>query len=72
VQLQSTIVDVRGSVVATETRTLDPGQFASDRTADYYVTVPPATLAPGDYLLSVEAKMGARVAGRALRFIVKS
>jgi VWFA-related protein len=71
VQLQSTIVDVRGSVVATETRTLDPGQFASDRTADYYVTVPPATLAPGDYLLSVEATMGTRVAGRAMRFGIK-
>jgi VWFA-related protein len=71
VQLQSTIVDARGSVVATETRTLDPGQFASDRTADYYVTVPPATLAPGDYLLSVEATMGTRVAGRAMRFGIK-
>ena len=71
VQLQSTIVNASGAVVATETRTLDAAQFATERTADYYVTIPPATLAPGDYLLNVEAKMGTRVAGRAMRFIVK-
>src|SRR5205085_11342265 len=34
------------------------------------VTLPLTTLEPGDYLLNVEAKMGARVAGRALRFQV--
>ena len=70
VQLRSTIVDARGAVVATETSTLDAGQFATGRTADHYLTVPLATLAPGDYLLKVETTMGARVAGRAMRFIV--
>lgn len=71
VQLQSTIVNAGGAVVATETRTLDATQFAKERTADYYVTIPPATLGPGEYLLNVEAKMGTRVTGRAMRFIVK-
>jgi len=71
VQLQSTIVDAADRVVATETRTLDAGQFANGRAADYYVVFPLATFAPGDYLLKVEAKMGERTAGRALRFIVK-
>ena len=71
VQLQSTIVDARGTVVATETNTLAAGQFATGRTADHYLTVPLATLDQGDYLLKVEATMGARVAGRALRFVVR-
>jgi VWFA-related protein len=71
VQLQSTIVDARGAVVATETSTLDAAQFATARTADHYVTLPLATLAQGDYLLKVESTMGPRVAGRAMRFIVR-
>ena len=70
VHLQSTVVDARGAVVATETSTLDAGQFATNRTADHYLTVPLATLAPGDYLLKIETTMGSRVAGRAIRFIV--
>jgi VWFA-related protein len=71
VRLQSTILDASGAVVATQTSTLDAAQFAQDRTADHYLAVPLATLAPGDYLLKVETTMGARVAGRAVRFVVK-
>jgi hypothetical protein len=71
VRLQSTILDASGAVVATQTSTLDAAQFAKDRTADHYLAVPLATLAPGDYLLKVETTMGARVAGRAVRFVVK-
>jgi hypothetical protein len=71
VQLQSTLVDAGDRVVATETRTLDAGQFTNGRAADYYVVFPLTTLAPGDYLLKVEVKMEQRVAGRAMRFIVK-
>ena len=40
-------------------------------TADYYVTLPLTTLAAGEYLLKVETTMGARTAGRAMRFVVK-
>jgi VWFA-related protein len=71
VQLQSAIVDARGTVVATETSTIDAGQFVTGRTADHYVSLPLGTLAPGDYLLKVETTMGTRVAGRAMRFIVR-
>jgi len=70
VQLQSTLVDARGGIVATESNTLAAADFASGRAADHYVTLPLTTLEPGDYLLKIEAKMGARVAGRALRFQV--
>jgi hypothetical protein len=58
-------------VVASDKSTLDAGQFATGRTADHYLTIPLATLAPGDYLLKVETTMGARVAGRAMRFVVR-
>jgi len=71
VKVQSTIVDGRGAIVATETKTLDAGSFATGRSADYYVAVPLSTLAAGDYLLKVETTMGTRVAGRAIRFVVK-
>jgi hypothetical protein len=71
VQLQSTVVNAGGAVVATETSTLDAAQFATNRTADHYLTVPLATLAPGDYLLKIETTMGSRVAGRAMRFVVR-
>jgi VWFA-related protein len=71
VQLRSTIVDARGAVVATETSALEAAQFSAGRTAEHYVAVPLATLAPGDYLLKIETTMGARTAGRAMRFIVK-
>jgi len=71
VKVQSTIVDGRGSVVATETKMLDAGSFVTGRSADYYVAVPLSTLAAGDYLLKVETTMGTRVAGRAIRFVVK-
>ena len=50
---------------------LEVGEFAKARTADYYVTLPLAALAAGDYLLKVETTMGARTAGRAMRFVVK-
>lgn len=70
VQLRSTIVDARGTVVAEQTTTLDPGQFGSNRTADRYLNVPLESLAPGDYLLKVETTMGKRTAGRAMRFVM--
>jgi hypothetical protein len=71
VQLRSSIVDDHDRVVATETGVLDVGKFAKARTADYYVTLPLATLAAGEYLLKVETTMGARTAGRATRFVLK-
>jgi len=71
VQLTSTVVDGAGAVVASETGTLTADQFGDKRTVDHYLSVPLATLAPGDYLIKVETSMGPRVAGRAMRFVVK-
>ncbi len=71
VQVRSAIVDAQGAVVASETKTMDAGQFTTGRAADYYVTLPLTTLAPGEYLLRVETTMGSRATGRAMRFVVK-
>src|SRR6185503_12016398 len=70
VRVQSTIVDGRGMTVASEMKMLEASSFETGRAADYYVAVPLATLAAGDYLLKVETTMGTRVAGRAIRFVV--
>jgi len=70
VQLRTTVVDGHDRVVASESVVLEAAAFSKERTADQYVTLPMAGLAAGDYLLEVETTMGARTAGRALRFVV--
>ena len=71
VQLRSSVIDSRGQVVADQGDVLDVGRFEKERTADHYFALPLANLTPGEYLLRTEATMGARVAGRAVRFSVK-
>ena len=70
VQLQSSVIDAQGRVVAKESAQLDAAQFEKGRSADHYFALPLVGLAPGEYLLRIETEMGARVAGRALRFSV--
>jgi hypothetical protein len=50
--------------VASDTSRVDAGQVALGRTADRYLTIPLATLAPEDYLLKVETTLGARCGAR--------
>ncbi len=71
VQLRSSIVDAHDRVIASEAGVLEIGEFAKARTADHYITLPLTALAAGEYLLKVETTMGARTAGRAMRFVVK-
>jgi VWFA-related protein len=71
VDLRSSITDAAGKVVASSNVTLDAAQFVTGRSADHYVTLPIDTLPEGEYLLSVEASMGQRTAGRAMRFEVR-
>ena len=70
-QLRSSVLDARGQVVADHGDVLDAARFAKERTADHYLGLPLAILTPGEYLLRMEATMGARVAGRAARFSMK-
>ena len=71
VQLQSSVIDAQGRVVAKESTGSTPR--SSRRTAalnrDHFA-LPLVGLAPGEYLLRIETEMGARVAGRAVRFSV--
>jgi hypothetical protein len=69
-RVRSSLTDGRGHVVATQSAVLDVAHFQNERTADHYVTLPLATLAPGEYLLQVEASIGDRTVGRAVRFSV--
>jgi hypothetical protein len=70
VQLRSSLVDAHDRVISSDAVVLDVGKFANGRTADYFITLPLTALA-GEYLLRVETTMGARTAGRAMRFVVK-
>jgi hypothetical protein len=49
---------------------LEVGQFGDDRAADYRINVPIAHLPPGEYLLTIEAKLGARKVQRSARFTI--
>jgi hypothetical protein len=71
VELRTSVIDAEGKPVASASDVLAAGQFSNGRTADQYITLPLATLARGEYLLRLEARMGERAAGRALRFSVQ-
>lgn len=65
------IVDAQDRTVRDEGLVLGPDAFASGRAADCRLAIPVARLEPGSYLLSIEAALGERVAGRAMRFEVE-
>jgi VWFA-related protein len=71
VTLRTSLLDSQGRDVAAASTVLAAEQFASGRAADYYISLPLSTLASGEYLLRVEAAMGAFAAGRVLRFNVE-
>ncbi len=71
VELRSTVLDAQGKAVAGQSVALTGEQFAKDRSADQFFSLPPAGFAPGQYLLTVEVRMGERQAGRAVRFSVR-
>jgi VWFA-related protein len=71
VLLRASVLDAGGRAVAGEATTLDASQFAKGRAADHYLGLPLAGLGPGEYLLRIEAEMGQRIAGRAVRFSVR-
>jgi VWFA-related protein len=71
VQLRSSLLNGEGKVVAAQSQAIEAAQFSKDRGAEHYLTIPLANLEPGDYLLRLEAEMGARTAGGAVRFVIK-
>jgi hypothetical protein len=71
VQVRVRIVDAGDRNVRDEALVLQPSAFVADRTADLRMPLPLATLAPGEYLLRLEAATGELAAGRAVRFSVE-
>jgi hypothetical protein len=65
------IVDVQDRALRDQSSTLGPAAFASNRTANATIAVPLAGLAPGPYLLKLDATAGEKSAGRVVRFSVE-
>ena len=64
------IVDAKGAAVRDQTLPFNEQTF-KDRRADCLITLPIATLAPGEYMLKLDATLGRHTSGRALRFAVE-
>ena len=62
VSLRMRILDEQGNVRLDRLETLEPGLFSASRTAPYALRLPLDTLSPGRHLLSVEARLGDRIA----------
>jgi hypothetical protein len=58
------------NVTSTQEAVLESESFSAARSADYQATLPLAQLAPGQYLLEVDAQSGARHVTRTARFSV--
>jgi VWFA-related protein len=71
VQVRVRIVDAQDRDVRDEGIVLQASSFATGRAADLRMPIPLASLAPGDYLLRLEAATGDNLAGRVLRFSVE-
>lgn len=71
VQVRVRIVNAQDRDVRDEGIVLQATAFAAGRAADLRMPIPLASLAPGDYLLRLEAATGDNLAGRALRFSVE-
>jgi VWFA-related protein len=71
VTVSSRIVDGLGATVFDTTETFGPDRFATDRAAEYRLDLPIERLAPGMYLLVVDAKTRTASSRRDVRFMVR-
>jgi hypothetical protein len=65
------ILNARDEAVRDQALVLEPAAFSQGRAADIRFTLPVQNLPAGQYLLSLEARMDERQAGRAVRFEVR-
>jgi VWFA-related protein len=70
VSMRVQILDAKGSAVRDQSLPFGEDTF-TNRRADCIITLPLATLPPGQYALKLEASMDRRTAGRALRFAIE-
>jgi VWFA-related protein len=72
VRMLAKVTSERNNVTSNQDAVIEVADFGDARSADYRVMLPLAHLAPGDYLLEVEAQSGARRHKRSARFTVVS
>jgi len=68
VKMKARVLDAMNHAVAEDTSMLVASQFGSPRAADYQYQLPLTHLAPGQYLLRLEATLGTAIARREIRF----
>jgi hypothetical protein len=71
VAVRAKILDTRVGAAFDATSTLEPDRFGRARDADFRLSLPLERLAPGAYLLTVEAILGAHAARRDVRFTIR-
>jgi VWFA-related protein len=70
VSMRVRILDAKGAAVRDESLPFAESAFTNRRT-DCVITLPLSKLAPGEYLLKLDATIGQKSSGRALRFSVE-
>ena len=68
VAVSARVTDANGAAVASKTSAVDAAKSSEGRSADYTYDLPLATLAPGAYLLTIEARVDTAMARRDVRF----
>jgi VWFA-related protein len=71
VSMRVRIINTQDHAVRDQSLVLEPSDFSVNRTTASRLTLPVQNLPPGDYLLKLDATMGERTAGRAVRFQVR-
>jgi hypothetical protein len=70
VRVSAKVTNARNDAVSHQDLVLEPEQFGEGRAADYRIRLPLAHLEAGDYLFEVEAKSGAPLVRRTVRFTI--
>jgi VWFA-related protein len=71
VRMSGKVTNAHGDVLSHQDLVLEADQFGETRAADYQVQLPTANLEPGEYLFEVEAKSGAPLVRRTIRFSIE-
>ena len=71
VRMSAKVTNSHGGAASHQDLVLETEQFDEARAADYQVRLPIAHLEPGDYLFEVEAKSGAPLVRRTIRFSIQ-
>ena len=72
VTMHAIVRDARDAAVFASQLSLDPARFDAGRAADFSLTLPAATLAPGPYLLTIEAAVDEKTTvKRDVRFTIR-